>query len=307
MDLPDFPDITPAVLAALAAHHHVPAYSIVPMPDIGITNKLFRFGDHLVLRIPRNHPVITALARKEARVVPAMRALGVQTPELVVFDDACDILPVPYALYTYLDGATLELLDLEPEATPDVWRALGRDLARVHAGSTPTMLPPGEIGVCEEIITDPHALVREGYFTATEARWFDAMFDRLAPAVAAPVAPTFLHGDSQATNILVRPISRTYLAVLDWGSSGWGDAAWDFAGIPLRAVPFMLEGHRQLAPLPDDANAEARILWRHLHVGLWQLQRGPQPGLSWAERPLPWLLDTLRFLQHPPPRWRDLV
>ena len=106
---------------------------------------------------------------------------------------------------------------------------------------------------------------------------------------------------------MVRPDPPTYLALIDWGACGWGDAAHDFAGIPLRAVPFMLEGYREVAPLPEDETAEARILWRHLQIALYLLGRPPQPGLSWAERPAAMLLEIMRFFLGSPGRpWADL-
>ncbi len=75
-----------------------------------------------------------------------------------------------------------------------------------------------------------------------------------------------------------------------------------------RAAPFLLEGHRAVAPLDGDEGAEARVLWRHLQFALAVLPRGAAPGLSWGERPLAWLLEALRFfLESPGPRWRDLA
>ena len=141
-----------------------------------------------------------------------------------------------------------------------------------------------------------------------EARWLERLVDQLAPYALAEVPQRFLHGDSQTTNLMVEPGSLKYLAVVDWGSSGWGDVAWDFLGIPLRAVPFMLEGHREITPLDGDETAEARILWRHVQVAIWLMQRGPQPTHSWAERPLAMFLEIIRFLLDPPdPRWRAYV
>ena len=69
--------------------------------------------------------------------------------------------------------------------------------------------------------------------------------------------------------------------VMDKDSAeGWKDVE-----ARLSQVPFMLEGYREVAPLPEDETAEARILWRHLQIALYLLGRLPQPGLSWAERP----------------------
>lgn len=107
---------------------------------------------------------------------------------------------------------------------------------------------------------------------------------------------------------MARPDSLTYLALLDWGAATWGDPAWDFAGVPLRAVPFMLEGHREIAPLDDDETAEARVLWRRLQIALWLLRRPPRPERAWAERPLVMPIEIARFLLAPPgPRWRALA
>jgi hypothetical protein len=82
------------------------------------------------------------------------------------------------------------------------------------------------------------------------------------------------------------------------------DAAFDFFGLPLRAVPFVLGGHRSVAPVDGDEGAEARILWRHLWFALRILPRGAAPGMSWGGRPLAWLLEVFRLFQETDdPRW----
>src|SRR5439155_20941563 len=139
-------------------------------------------------------------------------------------------------------------------------------------------------------------------------RWLDG----LAPAALAPVPRRFMHGDTQATNLLVSTDLLSadrlrYEAIIDWGSAALGDAALDFAGVPLRAVPHMLAGHREVAPLDGDETMEARVVWRHLQLALWSLPKGAVPGRSWGERPLAMLLEVLRFFADPPDdRWRKL-
>src|SRR5215469_964048 len=66
MYLPDFPVIPPEAFAALARQQRVPVSQITPLPDVGITNKIYGFGEHLILRVPRDHPHIVSLAHKEA-------------------------------------------------------------------------------------------------------------------------------------------------------------------------------------------------------------------------------------------------
>jgi hypothetical protein len=103
---------------------------------------------------------------------------------------------------------------------------------------------------------------------------------------------------------MVDPQTLGYRAVIDWGGAMWGDIAIDFAGVHLRAVPAMLEGYRELAPTGDCI--EARILWRHLTIGLHQLRGSGKPDQSWGERPMGVLFDVLRFLgEAEDARWRQ--
>ena len=303
--LPEFPKVDSEALRAISGRHGLEARTFSLLPAVGIFNRIYLLGEDFVLRVPRDHPVSAADARKEAVAVPAAREAGVRTPGMLAFDDSRERLPVPYSIYERVHGETLGLLSRDPIGFPDVWKELGRDLAFLHAGVTKDGPAAGlEMDEMPDPRPWPGELATEGYFTATEARWFAVWLDRLAPEALAPVPRRFLHGDSQSTNVMVRPGSAEYLAVLDWGSSGWGDPAWDFAGVPLRAVPSMLEGYRRIAPLDDDETAEARILWRHVQLSLYLMRRGPQPGRSWAERPLAMLLDVMRFLLDAPgERW----
>ena len=307
MQLPDFPPLPADFPRKIAVRHGLRIGGLSRLADLGIFNAIYLLGSRYVLRVPRDAPPFVGAIGKESVAVPAARAAGVRTPALVAFDDSLEILPVPYAIYERVRGDTLGLLDLRTKDTPAVWDEVGRDLARLHEGVSedgPTA------GLEPELRPDPRSLPDElasaGYFTSLEARWLSGWLERLAPVALAPLASRFLHGDLQTTNVMVGHGSLEYLALIDWGACGWGDAAHDFAGIPLGAVPFILSGYRELAPLPGDETAEARILWRHLQIALYLLGRPPQPGLSWAERPAAMILEILRFFLDPPEGpWRD--
>jgi aminoglycoside phosphotransferase (APT) family kinase protein len=300
--------VTPETARAIAARHGLGDRALAPLAHAGIINAVYLLGDDVVLRVPRDHPEHVEQARVEAVAIPAAREAGVRTPALVACDDACDLLPVPYLLVERVHGRPLGALDLEPGATADLWRVLGRDLARLHTSAGPAK-PLGRPWVH----ADPRELVErraaDGWFTGLEARWLRAWLERLAPAaLPAPAVERFLHRDVQTTNVMVGLESLDYVAILDWGCASRGDPAWDFFGMPLRAVPFLLEGHREVAPLDGDDTAEARILWRHLQWSLAVFPRGATPGLSWGEHPFAWMLEVLRFfLDGPPPRWRALA
>jgi aminoglycoside phosphotransferase (APT) family kinase protein len=301
LQLPDFPQVSTEALSAIAGRHGLEAKGFSRLRNAGIFNEIYLLGSGYVLRVPREAPPFVAAIRKEAVAVPAARVAGVRTPALIAFDDSLALLPVPYAIYERVQGETLGLLDLEPADTPGVWREVGRDLARLHEGVS----EDGPTAALEpEPLPDPRTLPDElasaGYFTSLEARWLSGWLERLTPAAIAPVTRRFRHGDLQTTNVMIRRGALEYLALIDWGACGWGDAAHDFAGVPLRAVPFMLCGYRELAPLPEDETAEARILWRHLQIALYLLDRPPQPGLSWAERPAAMMFEILRFFLDSP-------
>jgi aminoglycoside phosphotransferase (APT) family kinase protein len=303
LSLPDFPGVTTETLQEVSRRHGIDADAFSLLPQAGIFNLIYVLGEDFILRVPRAHPISAADARKESVAVPVAREAGVRTPRIIAFDASLDLLPVPYTIYERVHGETFGLLPLDPAETPEVWRELGHDLALLHSGVAEDGPAAGlEMDEMPDPRPWPDELAEEGYFTSTEARWMTQWLERLAPAALAPVPRRFLHGDSQTTNVMVRAGSLEYLAVLDWGSSGWGDPAWDFAGVPLRVVPSMLEGYRAVAPLDD--GVEARILWRHLQLSLYLLRRDPQPGRSWAERPLGMLLDIMRFLlDSPGPEW----
>jgi aminoglycoside phosphotransferase (APT) family kinase protein len=251
LPLPDLPVITPEALQVIATKHH--ARYVEKLPEQGMFNGVFALGDDLILRVPRNNPFPISKTYKEQVAVSAARAVGVRTPAIVTFDDSLELIAAPYAVYERVRGETLEPLGLEPYEAPEVWRELGRDFARLHHG----IERQGQLSEVESpSYPDPRVLAdnlaEKGYFTVLEAHWLQAWLEQLAPAVQTPIEPRFLHGDPQGTNVMVGGAEVRYLAVLDWGSAKWGDPAWDFVNIPFSAVPFMLEGYRELAPLAGD-------------------------------------------------------
>ncbi len=301
--LPDFPLLDEATLSAIAARHQVHG-PVRRMPQVGTFNAIFALGDRLVLRVPRDHPRFIGATENEAVAVPLARAAGVRTPALVAFDASRELLPVPYGIYERVEGVGLEGSTPDPATAATAWRELGRDLARLHRGVTAT----AELKTFDQK-TDPRPLpglvAEAGYFGPAEAQWLTDWLERLAPAALGKWPRRFVHGDSQATNTMVEPQTLNYRAVIDWGSCMWGDVALDFSGVPLRAVPAMLEGYRVEAGSTDDT-IEARILWHHLTIGLHQLRGAPKPEQSWAERPLGIPLEMLRFFGTTvDPRWRE--
>jgi len=154
----------------------------------------------------------------------------------------------------------------------------------------------------------PNSWRKQDIFALGEANWLSQWLDHLALMQAVPVRRCVCHGDVQATNIMITPTTREYLALIDWGNANWGDPAYDFGDKPIRTVPYVLDGYRQVIPVDNDETLPARILWRHLQLALHNIWREPQPAQSWAERPLSVLLDIMRFLlETEDSRWKSLI
>ena len=278
---PDSTYLPREVVTAILERHRLRA-SVTDLterqPWIGATSRVYPLGD-VVLKVPHADPAAIAALRIDASVAPIVRAVGVRTPRLVAYDDSRDLLPVPYAVHQRVRGESLDRLGHEPEAVPEVWRELGRDLAIVHALSAADGPLAGLRTFEQSAEVDPRPWTEElagsGHLTRHDARWLAGLLDRLAPAALAAVPRRLCHGDVNAGNVLVDAAGSSFLAVVDWAGAGWLDPVWDFAGIPLRAVPYLLEGHRQQAPLPADETAEARILWCHVQLALFHLRRQP--------------------------------
>jgi len=302
MQLPAFAPVGEAALATVGKRYG--AAHVTPLPSVGIFNALYAVGDRLILRVPRDHPAFLAALAKEPLVVPSARAAGVRTPALVDYDDSRTLLPVPYTVYERVHGVTFGLLPGDPVDSPEIWRELGEDLARLHLGVVAT----SDLAdlACEELpdaVELAEHLAQHGMVGSTEADWLCGWLARL-DEVAGARPSVLVHGDIQTTNVMLT--DGSYAALLDWGACGWADPANDFAGIPMRAVPAMLSGYAARGGRVDPA-LRAAIVRRHLSIGLFLAQRPPQPELSWAERPMGVLLDLLRFLATAPAEWREFT
>ena len=308
MEPPPFPEITEEVLFTIVKSYNLKVNEFKILPQIGLFNKIYQLGEDFILRISRKHPKSFTIAQRECIAVPLARAVGVRTPELLVHDASRKIIPAPFTIYERIHGETLGLLDLEPHDTPDVWREVGHDLAQLHTSVSEADIAKLEYEELPDPRLWPNELATAGYFTTMEADWLLRWFEHLASEALQPIRKCLCHGDVQATNIMVKADTYEYLALIDWGNAYLGDPAYDFGDKPIRTAPYVLQGYREVTPLENDETAEARILWRHLQLALHNLWREPQPDYSWAERPMPFLLDIMRFLlETDDERWKRLI
>lgn len=261
-----------AQLTAIAASHGLPAPAAVPEPWTGAASRVYPLGD-VVVKIPFDRPDAIAAVETDAAMATFARTIGAGAVELIALDDSRVDVPVPFAIFHRVRGA----IPLDPArrdaASENAWREVGRQLARVHAVAERGAVPIALREFRQSPEVDPRPWVDElrdrQSLSGPDAAWLRALLDQLAPAALADVPPALCHGDVNAANVLVDAETGRFRALIDWAGAGWLDPVWDFAGVPLDVVPWLLAGHRGVAPLPDDATAEARILWCQVQTRLY--------------------------------------
>lgn len=222
----------------------MPEYMDFPIRRLassGSTNALFRLGEDLLVRLPRQ-PGGSATISKEARWLPVLRlSLPIAVPEVVaVFEPDCGY-PEHWSVVRWIDGEHPAVVD--PETPVDARREdLAVDLADVVKALAQAEVPHEAIndpdlrwyrgepiammdGATRHNIERCRALDDFGFdLDAAERLWDEAM--KLPGAKDRPTARWY-HADLAAENLLVR--DGHLAAVLDFGALSVGDPTVDLA------------------------------------------------------------------------------
>ena len=299
-ELPPHHQLPAGSLGAVAASFGLQPQDVGALPNVGISNAIYALGKGLVLRVPRAALGFERTLAREAAVVPLAVAAGLRTPRLVRYDTSRSLLSAPYVVYERVDGHRLEQEPGVVPSSPRAWRELGRDLRRLHHLKVPSTLDldaPLPVATPEALLD---VRLAEGWISPWDHDWLTDWLTALGAHVDGQ-EKTLVHGDIQAANVLVDD-GGDYLALIDWGDARVDDPAYDFAGVPMGVVPAMLESYGG----PTLA-FKARIVRRHLQLALLLMPRGAVSDLSWAERPVPVLLELMRFFASGPSQdWSDL-
>jgi len=246
-----------AELVRALVRRSMPEYGdapVQPLPSTGSTNALFRLGDDLVVRLPRQ-PGGSASIAKEATWLPVIGPqLPIDVPEVVAVFEADSYFPERWSVLRWIDGAHPAVVD--PQTPADVRREdLARDLAYLLAALQQVDVPPGAVGdpdlhwyrgkplatmdeATRENIARCRSLPDFGLdLDAAESLWADAM---TLPGVNDGTPPRWYHGDLAAENLLMR--DGKLAAVLDFGGLAVGDptvdlvVAWEILDPPAREM-----------------------------------------------------------------------
>jgi aminoglycoside phosphotransferase (APT) family kinase protein len=207
-----------------------------PLAASGSTNALFRLGDDLLVRLPRQ-PGGSAAIAKEARWLPVLAPLlPVPVPEVVAVGAPGLGYPEAWSVVRWLAGEVPAVVGDAPGCRTD---GLAEDLAGVVLALRQAEVPP-------DALSDPHLLSYRGDpLEAMDEQTrrdieacrtldgldldLDAALDVWEQAMALPAAEPapvrWYHGDLLAENLLVR--DGRLSAVLDFGGLAVGDPAVD--------------------------------------------------------------------------------
>ena len=204
-------------------HPDLAALTIEPSAN-GWDNAIFRLGADLAVRLPRRAAAVKLLAN-EQRFLPLLQSLvPLPVPAPVRVGLPGPLYPWPWSFTPWFEGETADLAPPVPHEA----LALSAFFDALHQ-APPLDLPQNPVrGV--ELRERATAFARRIASLAGRGEILPSSLTSLWEAAIdkrIDVAPTWIHGDPHARNILVR--GGHIAAVVDWGDMGRGDRASDLA------------------------------------------------------------------------------
>ncbi len=236
---------TDAALVRRLLAAQFPQWAELPIervPSSGTDNALYRLGADMVVRLPRIHWAVGAVA-KERRWLPRLAEhLPVAIPVPLAKGTPGEGYPWEWGVYPWLEGENPPL-DVHALADPD---SLTADIAAFVNALHAVDLDDGPTASRGRPLADvqdrmARAALRE--LEAAELIDFEAATRAWENALEAPAwrgRPVWVHGDLLPGNLLVR--ESRLAAVIDWSLLGVGDpacdliAAWGVVPRELRAA-----------------------------------------------------------------------
>ena len=218
--------------------------------DEGLANDILIVNDDLIFRFPRDDEGIATIAKEVALLERIRPFVTLPIPEPACCRLAPRVVGQVFAGYRMLPGEPLWRETFAALADPATIRRLAMQMAtflRALHG-----IPLAKVG---DILPAPdwHANVSDLY-----AQFRDALFPHLPDAARARIVaqfsaylddarnfaftPTLIHGDFGAGNVLFDARAGSITGVIDFGSAGLGDPAYDVAMLLAYGEPFVRQG-----------------------------------------------------------------
>lgn len=253
-----------------------PRFVDLPLAPVaeGWDNAIWRLGDTHAMRIPRR-AVAAPLIRNEQRalpmIAPALRAVGIRTPEPLVSGSPSAVFPWPWSIVPWLDRrAALG----DPRSANRSWAPrLATALGALHR--------PAPADAPHNPLRGVPLRTRDATMRGRLAgRDLPVLRDAWAAGVAAPVSTerVWIHGDLHPGNLLLR--NGELHALIDFGDVTVGDPAYDLASAWLL---FDTAGRRSFRQATDERYDSATWIraraWAAYLAGVFLTQSDDRPEL----------------------------
>ena len=250
-------EIDEALVRSLLSDQHTDLAKL-PLKHIesGWDNSTWKLGEDMAVRVPRRTIANTLLKREQAWLPKLAPQLPLPVPASLRAGSPTDRFPWVWSVLPWLEGGAVDQNPLDGDQAS----VLATFLKALHRPA-PDDAPLSEVrGVALSTRVES-----TGERMDRLEQWTDAITPRIRDlgeeALAAPMdlAPTSLHGDLHARNVLAKGGKLT--GVIDWGDMCAGDPACDLNSI------WML--------LPDAASRQAaRETYANISDATWARARG---------------------------------
>lgn len=301
-------------VSAIARQLGVPDREISVAPRQGMVNLTIFLGDELVLRLPRKPEFEQRLA-KEAGVIPLVLDRGIPTSRLVSFDSGHAVADVSYIVLERLHGRAIDDIPSLTEGGQRTYGSLSEILSSLHSVRQDAESPIRGVETAD-FSREPllESVASSGEIGGNQAAWLQRWFGHLEALGARSSALVLLHGDVMPSNLIMNDFGDV-TAIIDWGSSCWGEAARDLAGFRTSRLPEVVDAYRAVtgrdhADGGTDVSLEASVLWYQLFFALAKLlgRQSTSEQRNWSAPREARLLELLKFFSADvPERWRPLM
>jgi aminoglycoside phosphotransferase (APT) family kinase protein len=232
-----------------------------PVRESGTVNALYRLGDDLVVRIPRNRPSPWSdLVDDELTWLPRLAPLlPVKVPVPVARGRPADGCPHEWGIFEWLPGEN-PVPGTVPDSVAEELAVFVRTLHALDLPGGPDSVRGSDLGRFDEF-TRANLKALEGELDTVSA---EALWDEALALPPWPQDPIWIHADLMPGNLLIE--GGRLGAVIDWGGSGMGDPAVDLMVAWNLLPPSGRKVFREALDLDDDTWARGRgwALWTGL-------------------------------------------
>lgn len=202
-----------------------PQYANLPIAPVeiqGHDNRTFRIGNEMLARLPSDKIYAAKVAIEQKWLPFLAKNLSIKIPNPIALGKACEIFPMPWSIYSWIDGVSANQVSLDDEALNIIALELSEFLKQLHKIDTSEAPESGVHNFFRG--SHPSIYDQEARSALTKLNLSDELWQKSLQSKW-DRKPVWIHGDLSAGNILLK---NNHLAgVIDFGGMAAGDPACD--------------------------------------------------------------------------------